>query len=302
MTTTSSTAALKAAATGQVAKRDKPATIAGLLTDPAVKQQMALALPKHMTADRLARIALTEVRKVPALARCDQASFLGAIMQCASLGLEPGGALGHAYLLPFENRKKGITEVQFIVGYRGMIDLARRSGQIISIEARTVHQADKFHVALGLSPTLEHEPAWEADDRGPLRFVYAVAKLHGGGVQFEVMSRGEIEKVRAQSKAGQSGPWVSHFDEMAKKTVIRRLFKYLPVSIEIARAVGLDEQSESGLPQDNLLTDSMTIDADTGEIIDGAASQHGTPPAAPAAHEHDDFIAAMDAAADGQAK
>lgn len=292
---TSSTAALKAVATKtagtEVAERKRPATIAGLLTDPAIKAQMALALPKHMTADRLARIALTEVRKVPALSRCDQASFLGAIMQCASLGLEPGGALGHAYLLPFENRKKGITEVQFIVGYRGMIDLARRSGQIISIEARTVHQADKFRVALGLEPKLEHEPAWDAEDRGPLRFVYAVAKLHGGGVQFEVMSRAEIEKVRAQSKAGQSGPWVSHFDEMAKKTVIRRLFKFLPVSIEISRAVGLDEQAEAGLPQDNPLTDSVTIDNDTGEISGGtpAGDDGGQPPV-------DQFVADMDAA------
>lgn len=292
---TSSTAALKAVATKttgtEVAERKRPATIAGLLTDPAIKAQMALALPKHMTADRLARIALTEVRKVPALSRCDQASFLGAIMQCASLGLEPGGALGHAYLLPFENRKKGITEVQFIVGYRGMIDLARRSGQIISIEARTVHQADKFRVALGLEPKLEHEPAWDAEDRGPLRFVYAVAKLHGGGVQFEVMSRAEIEKVRAQSKAGQSGPWVSHFDEMAKKTVIRRLFKFLPVSIEISRAVGLDEQAEAGLPQDNPLTDSVTIDNDTGEISGGAPAgdEGGQPPVDP-------FVADMDAA------
>lgn len=290
--TTSSTAALKAVATktgSAVATRERQTTIAGLLTDPTVKAQMALALPKHMTADRLARIALTEVRKVPALGRCDQASFLGAIMQCASLGLEPGGALGHAYLLPFENRKKGVTEVQFIVGYRGMIDLARRSGQIVSIEARTVHQADKFRVALGLDPRLEHEPAWEADDRGPLRFVYAVAKLHGGGVQFEVMSRAEIEKVRAQSKAGQYGPWVSHFEEMAKKTVIRRLFKYLPVSIEIARAVGLDEQAEVGLQQDNPLTDAMTIDADTGEISGGADAGHGDGGVDP-------FVADMDAA------
>lgn len=198
-------------------------------------------------------------------------------MQCAQLGLEPGGALGHAYLLPFENRKKGITEVQFIVGYRGMLDLARRSGQIISIEARAVYAADRFHVALGLNPDLTHEPDWEAADRGPLRFVYAVAKLKDGGTQFEVMSRAEIERVRSQSKAGQNGPWVTHFDEMAKKTVIRRLFKYLPVSIELATAVGLDEQSEAGQPQDNPLTDAITIDNDTGEISGGEHDQDGGP-------------------------
>lgn len=281
-----STTALKAHVTGKVANaQQQPTTIAGLLTDPKIKAQLALALPKHMTADRLARIALTEVRKVPALGRCDQASFLGAIMQCAQLGLEPGGALGHAYLLPFENRKKGITEVQFIVGYRGMIDLARRSGQILSLEARAVYAADRFHVALGLNPDLTHEPDWEADDRGPLRFVYAVAKLKDGGTQFEVMSRAEIERVRAKSKAGQSGPWVDHYEEMAKKTVIRRLFKYLPVSIELASAVEQDERVDLDMPQDNPLQ-PVTVDADTGEITGGA------PPPDPS---QDDFVADMEA-------
>lgn len=271
-----STAALKSVATGQAVAathRDKPKTIAGLLTDPAIKAQMALALPKHMTVDRLARIALTEVRRVPKLAKCDQTSFLGAIMQCAALGLEPGGALGHCYLLPFENRKQNRTEVQFIVGYRGMIDLARRSGQIVSLEARAVYQRDKFKVRLGLDSTLEHEPDWEATDRGQLTFVYAIAKLKDGGLQFEVMSRAEVEKVRAQSKAGSNGPWVSHFEEMAKKTVIRRLFKYLPVSIEIQRAVGLDEQAESGLQQDN----PLVIEGEFAEVgeHDAPAEQAG---------------------------
>lgn len=300
-----STAQLKAIAAGNNTKAPRDNTIAGLMNDPRIKSQMALALPKHMTADRLARIALTEVRKTPALGRCDQASFLGAIMQCAQLGLEPGGALGHAYLLPFENRRKGITEVQFIAGYRGMLDLARRSGQILSIEARAVYAADKFHVALGLNPDLTHEPDWEASDRGPLRFVYAVAKLKDGGTQFEVMSRAEIERARSQSKAGQSGPWVSHFDEMAKKTVIRRLFKYLPVSIELATAVALDEQAESAQRQDNAFADSLTIDTETGEInpsnnppaIDAAPSE--TLPAGveagsdPAMAEHADFLEGM---------
>lgn len=258
-----SATALKAAATGTAVANvpaEKPKTIAALLTDPAIKQQMALALPKHMTADRLARIALTEVRKNPKLAQCDQTSFLGAIMQLASLGLEPGGALGHAYLLPFDKRQKvggqwktvG-TDVQLIIGYRGMIDLARRSGQIVSLEARTVHARDHFEVELGLDSRIVHRPDWTAQERGPLTFVYAVAKLRDGGVQFEVMSRAEIEGIRAQSKAKDNGPWVTHFDEMAKKTVIRRLFKYLPVSIEIQRAVGLDEQAEAGVPQDNPL-------------------------------------------------
>lgn len=242
----SATTALRSAVTGTAPQPTKPQSIAALLSDPKTQHQIARALPKHMTAERLTRIATTEIRKTPMLAKCDPVTLLGAVMQCAQLGLEPGGALGHAYLVPFQNRKMNTVDVQFIVGYRGMIDLARRSGQIVSLEARTVHKSDHFRVTLGLDSNLEHVPDWDAADRGPMTFVYAVAKLKGGGVQFEVMSRTEVERVRAQSRASSSGPWVTHFDEMAKKTVIRRLFKYLPVSIELATAVALDEATEAG--------------------------------------------------------
>lgn len=309
-----SSTALKSAVTGAaVAAATEPKqakTIASLLTDPQIKQQMALAMPKHMTADRLARIALTEVRKVPKLATCDQVSFLGAIMQCAALGLEPGGALGHAYLLPFDKNKKvngqwvkDKTEVQLIIGYRGMIDLARRSGQIQSIEARVVYAKDEFDVELGLDSKLVHKPAWTEVDRGPVMFVYAVAKLKDGGIQFEVMSRAEIEKVRAQSKAKDSGPWVTHWDEMGKKTVIRRLFKYLPVSIEMQRAVGMDEQAEAGVSQNN----ALILDADythvTTQEEDDQAQLAGAEQPTLAQEIHDNLLAAktideLDAAAD----
>lgn len=252
MTTTATrTNQLKASMNGGVQAAEKPKTLAGLLSDPKIKGQMALALPKHMNADRLARIALTEIRKVPALAQCNQESFLGAIMQCAQLGLEPGNALGHAYLLPFGNGKArdGLANVQLIIGYRGMIDLARRSGQIISISAHTVHQNDKFSYELGLNPDIKHVPA--DGDRGEVTHVYAVAKLKDGGVQFEVMSRFDVEKVRKSSKASSNGPWVTHWEEMAKKTVCRRLFKWLPVSIEMQQAVTMDERAEAGIDQDN---------------------------------------------------
>lgn len=258
--------ALKAAVTGQApASRRQANDIAALLVDPKIKAQMQLALPKHVTADRLARVALTEVRRNPALARCDQISFLGALMTCAQLGLEPGGPLGHAYLIPFENRKANRTEVQFIVGYRGMIDLARRSGQIVSIEARPVYEGDAFEVSLGLASNLRHVPDFDNPNRvqpDKLRFVYAVAKLKDGGVQFEVMSRREVEAVRAQFRAGSSGPWVTHFEAMALKTVVRRLFKWLPISVELATAIEADERVDMGVPQDNPL-----VDVETGEIL-----------------------------------
>ena len=222
-------AAQQQTAVVQAAKQ--PTTLLGVVRSPSFQKQMALAMPKSMTPDRLTRIVMTECRKTPALMKCAPESFYGAVLQCAALGLEPGSALGHCYLLPFGNGKdkSGRPNAQLIIGYRGMIDLARRSGQIISLQAWTVHAQDTFNYQLGLNPDIEHVPASVAD-RGPVTHVYAVAKLKGGGVQFEVMSRAEIEKIRSASKAGNSGPWSSHWDEMAKKTVIRRLFKYLPVS------------------------------------------------------------------------
>lgn len=250
----SATQALKAAA---AADGKKPMTLQEQLANPKFKSQLAVALPKHMNSERMTRIALTEIRKVPKLAECNQASFLGALMVCAQLGLEPGAALGHAYILPFDKRQKVRgewktvdTEAQLIIGYRGMIDLARRSGQILSIESRAVFSADRFEVSFGLDSRLVHEPAWDVADRGELRFVYAVAKLKDGGVQFEVMSRADVERIRSQSKAKESGPWVTHFEEMAKKTVLRRLFKYLPISIELQTAVSLDERADEQIGQD----------------------------------------------------
>jgi recombination protein RecT len=299
-----SSKALTAVATGNTSalattKQERPKTIAGLLSDDNIKRQMALALPRHMTADRLARIALTEVRKNPKLGDADQGSFLGAIMQCAQLGLEPGGALGHCYLLPFDNRRKGVTEVQFIVGYKGMLDLARRSGQIVSIEARVVHEADEFRVTLGLHSDMVHVPAWDKADRGPLRFVYAVAHLKDGGTQFEVMSRAEIEKIRNESQGYKTAikygktdsPWIGAFEEMAKKTVIRRLFKYLPVSIELATAVSLDERVDMNLAQE------FPAAIDMG-LVDQEPSETGGQLPAPDVINLDGWIGRIDNALD----
>ena len=246
----------------KVPSEKKAPALLNIVNSDDFKKKMALALPKFLTADRLARVVMNECHKTPALLNCNQGSFLGAILQCAQLGLEPGSALGHCYILPFGSGKAqdGRPNAQLIIGYRGMIDLARRSGQIVSLAAYIVHQEDEFDYQLGLQPNIVHKPAHQAKP-GPVTFVYAVANLKGGGVQFEVMSRAEIEAVRDTSKAGKNGPWVTHFDEMAKKTVIRRLFKYLPVSIEIARAVEVDERSDRG----EAVTQEEVLD---GEFID----------------------------------
>lgn len=274
------TEAVKAQISGKAVSAAKPNTIHGFME--TYKSEIQRALPKHMTADRMARIALTEFRKTPALMKCDPATLFGAVIQCSQLGLEPGGTMGHAYLIPFENKKRGTTDVQFIIGYRGMLDLARRSGQIVSISAREVCQNDKFQYRYGIDETIEHIPA--EGTRGELTHVYAVAKLKDGGFQFEVLTRTQIEEIRNGSQGYKTAmrfsrtdtPWISHFSEMAKKTAIRRLFKYLPVSIEIQRAVGLDEAGEEGFSQDNgfvidgasmeIPNDEATVDTETGEI------------------------------------
>lgn len=263
----------KARAAATAATTAKTGTMLDIVRSKSFQAQMALALPKSMTAERLTRIVMTECRKVPALMQCNQESFFGAVLQCAQLGLEPGSALGHCYLLPFGNGKSrdGRPNCQLIIGYRGMIDLARRSGQIVSINAYCVHEADEFEYELGLHPDIHHRPSPLAE-RGPVTYVYAVAVLKGGGVQFEVMSRAEIEAVRVQSKAGKSGPWVTHWEEMARKTVVRKLFKYLPVSIEAVRAVEIDEKSDRG----EAVTETDFIDTtfvDKGQEIDPVTPQ-----------------------------
>lgn len=217
-------------------------SVAGLLEQ--MKGEIARCLPKHLTPERMARIAMTELRKTPKLQECDPMSFIAAIMQASQLGLEPG-ILGSCYLIPFWNSKLNKTECTFMPGYRGFLDLARRSGQIVSLVARAVYSNDQFSYEFGLEEKLIHKP--DMHDRGDLVAVYAVAILKDGGHQFDVMSRKDVDLIRAQSKSKDSGPWVTHYEEMAKKTVLRKLFKWLPCSVEMQKAVSLDELQEAGI-------------------------------------------------------
>lgn len=224
---------------GNALSKDKPKTIEDYLKQmaPAMKE----ALPKHMDVERLMRLAMTTIRTTPELRQADAGSLLGAVMQAAQLGLEPG-LLGQCYLLPFKNNKKGITEVQFIIGYKGMIDLARRSGHIESIYAHAVYEKDEFEYELGLNPKLKHVPSMDAD-RGEYIGSYAVAHFKDGGYQMEFMPKAEIEKRRQASRGGNSkySPWNNYYEEMANKTVIRHMWKYLPISVEIQQHVAHDE-------------------------------------------------------------
>jgi recombination protein RecT len=232
----------------QAKKPEDKMTVATLLRTQ--QKEIARALPRHMSPDRMTRIALTEMRKNPALVQCDPFSFLGAVIQCAQLGLEPGSGLGHAYLIPFRNKKLNITEVVFMPGYRGLIDLARRSGQVETISARLVREKDRFVYEYGDGERIEHTPFDGAeDDAGKITHVYAIARMKGGGIQREVMNRAQIDAIRTR---GNNNPvWESDFDEMARKTVVRRICKYLPMSPELAGAVEADNTTYRGEPQRN---------------------------------------------------
>jgi recombination protein RecT len=199
-----------------------------------LKPQMAMALPKHITPDRLMRITLTSITRTPALLDCDRTSLLRAVMEACQLGLEPDNVLGHAYLLPFKGK------VMLIPGYRGLVELARRSGQVSTIYAENVREKDEFDYEMGLEPTLRHKPLL-AEDRGKPLCTYAVCKLKDGGVQFVVMPEWEIQAIAKRSPSVGIGPWKTDTDEMRKKTAVRRLCKMIPAmacSISSARRRG----------------------------------------------------------------
>jgi recombination protein RecT len=223
---------LQQTATQQTNAPAKQKTIYDMVA--SMKGQIEKALPKHMNPDRLLRIMTTEMRKNPRLAECEPMSLLGSLMLSAQLGLEPG-PLGHCYLIPFKR------ECQFIIGYKGMIDLARRSGDVSVIYAETVCENDKFEFGLGLDPYIKHEPA--LTNRGRAVAWYGVAKFKDGGFYIKVMGPDEIESHRMRSKSENSNfsPWRTDFNEMAQKTVIRAMFRYLPVSPEI-REIGVPDE------------------------------------------------------------
>lgn len=230
--------------------------------------RMAEVLPKHMDMNRMSRIALTTIRTNPKLLECAVPSLMGAVMQAVQLGLEPG-LLGHCYILPYKR------EATFIIGYKGMIDLARRSGHIQSIYAHAVHENDEFEYELGLHPKLEHKPSH--GDRGAFIGAYAVAHFKDGGYQMEFMPKSEIEKRRKRSASANSSysPWSSDYEEMAKKTVVRYMFKYLPISIEVQTQAQQDEVVRKDITEE---PEFIEVDPIEGEqVITEEAGQQEFP-------------------------
>lgn len=198
--------------------------------------ELVKALPKAagLTPERLTRIATTCLRNSPALQQCSVGSLMAALITCAQLGLDPMPAMGHAYLVPYK------SDCQLVIGYRGIIALARRTGEVSSVEAHIVHANDHFEWEQGTETRIVHRPAPLGADPGAPVGVYAVARLSDGTVVHDVLRIEDIERARASSKA-RGGPWDDHWGEMARKTAVRRLGKYLPMTAELARAVEVDE-------------------------------------------------------------
>lgn len=249
-----------------------------------MEKQIAKALPRVLTPERFTRMVLTALSKDNKLASCTPNSFLGAMMQAAQLGLEPNTPLGQAYLIPFKN--KGVMEVQFQIGYKGMIDLAYRSKEVVDIQAQCVYENDEFEYELGLNPVLKHKPALK--NRGEVILYYAVFHTKSGGYGFEVMSKEDIinhAKKTSQSFGSSYSPWNKYFDEMAKKTVLKRVLKYAPIASDFAMAINSDETIKSNIsanmvdeedetmvditPEENeeVQEDEKVVDKETGEIL-----------------------------------
>ena len=231
------------------------------------------ALPSVITPERFTRMVLSAISTNPKLGSCTPSSFLGAMMSAAQLGLEPNTPLGQAYILPYQN--KGTLEAQFQLGYKGLIDLAYRSGEVELIQAHIVYENDKFDCEYGLEAKLSHIPA--ESERGEAVKVYAMFKTKSGGYGFEVMSMDDVKKhAQKYSKSFGSSysPWATSFEEMAKKTVLKKCLKYAPLKSDFVKGIVQDETIKNELSEDmyevpNVVVEEAeytVVDTDTGEL------------------------------------
>ena len=238
----------------------------------SMEGEIKRALPSVITPERFTRMVLSALSTNPKLAACTPKSFLGAMMSAAQLGLEPNTPLGQAYLIPYRN--KGVDEVQFQIGYKGLVDLAYRSGEVEVVQAQTVYENDKFECEYGLEPKLVHVPA--DGDRGEAVKLYAMFKTKSGGYGFEVMSMEDCRKhAMAYSQAyknGYSSPWSTNFEEMAKKTVLKRVLKYAPLKSDFVRGIVQDGTIKTEISEDmysvnnTIEVEDYSFEENTGEV------------------------------------
>lgn len=232
------------------------------------RDQIMMALPKHMEVDKLIRVVMTNIQQNPKLLECTPISLVGAVMQSAQLGLSLDPILGHAYLVPRRNNKKGATEANFQVGYKGLIELMMRSGKVEAVTAHIAYSNEEVTLEFGVDEKLLHTPK-PPSERGEMVGVYAVAFLPNGRTKFEWLWKEDVDKIKKFVQASY-GPWVDHEDEMIRKTAVRRLAKFSPLSIELTKAVAIDEMNEAGVSTRELFIDDVEIIHPTKKTIDEA--------------------------------
>lgn len=233
------------------------------------------ALPNHLSAERIARVALTTWRNSADLQKCTPVSFMSAVVQAAQLGLEPNNAIGQAYLIPYGK------DCTLVIGYKGLIHLAHRSPDVLMIEGHAVRKADKFSFEYGSSGYIKHVPEIEDEpeqidgkedyDRKNIRCFWAGIQLRGGAYKFQVMSARDIWDAEKRYVKAKGGPWKTNYAEMGIKTVLRRLLKQVPLTVELAEAVAVDEASERGDPvnmgaAEMVIPDSRITEAQVEEL------------------------------------
>ena len=225
----------------------------------AMAPELKKALPSVLTPERFTRIALSALNNTPQLKQCTPMSFISALLTAAQLGLEPNTPLGQAYLIPYKN--KGTLECQFQIGYKGLIDLAYRNGQMQTIQAQAVYENDYFEYEYGLEPKLIHRPAYA--DRGEVTYFYGLFRTVNGGYGFSVMSKADMDAfAKTYSKAFDSSysPWKTNYEEMAKKTVIKQTLKYAPIKTDLQRALTADETIKKQIAEEMLSVPSVPVD------------------------------------------
>lgn len=226
-----------------LAQEQRKPTIKDLLEQ--AKPKIVDVIPKHLDADKLMRVALVTISKNPTLGKCSPQSLLTAFMDSAQLGLELNGSLGLAYLVPYWNSKENCYDAQMIIGYRGLVKLARQSGNASRIDADVVRQGDQFELYYEGSETkFRHVPRW--DPSAPIVGAWARVSFSNGEFQARYMPKEDIDNIRKRSKAKDGGPWVTDYAEMCKKTPLRQLCKMIDLSPEVQETMEKLDKREFG--------------------------------------------------------
>ena len=249
-----------------------------LLTGKAVMEQLVSVGSKYLPPDKVVKLALLASSHQPDLLKCTVPSLLRAVMDASQLGLDfGGGPTARAHIVPFRNKKLDCYLATLIPGYQGFIEIAYRTGRVKFIDAQLVYDRDECEYELGTKPFIRHRP-FLAGDRGRLLFGYAIVLMIDSDIpKLEIMTAADLDAIRKRSRSGDAGPWRTDTAQMQRKTLIRRIVKFIPMSPELDRAVELDlpdDEQESQYRRQVLNTATAGVDPETGEVLDDYFDYH----------------------------